>query len=469
MVEDQIPLTIEDASTRLRAGTISSVNLVKALQRRADRIDGRLGSYLTRFDETAIATAEMMDLERAEGKDRGPLHGIPLGVKDIIAAKEGRTTAQSLVLDPAWGEGKDAPVVDRLRAAGAVIMGKLTTMEYAIGAPEADKPFPVPCNPWNEACWPGGSSSGTANGIAGGLFLGGLGTDTGGSVRIPSALCGVSGLIPTYGLVPKSGVVPLGFSLDRIGPMARSAWDCAAMLTAMAGYDSSDETSAERPAADYLQGIDQTLDNMTIGVVRSPLLDVAAPQVRETYEAALATFERLGARTREVTLPLYNELSSALMVTMATEALAYHRNDFAKRWTDYTHGTRETVGWAAFMSGADYVQAQRVRRVGQRRIRALFEEVDLIICPTSTAGAPSFDAMLGEMRMESMAHFHTTYWSALGTPTLAVPIGFDASGLPLGIQITGRPFDEARILRAGYAYQGETDWHRRIAPMLSSN
>ncbi|HXZ85567.1 MAG TPA: amidase, partial [Myxococcota bacterium] len=215
--------TLESLGARLRAGERSSVALVQDCLRSADALDARLGTYLARFDAAALESAAALDAELAAGHDRGPLHGIPLGIKDILAAREGPTTAQSLVLDPLWGAGRDARVVERLRAAGAVILGKTTTMEFAIGEPDREKPFPLPRNPWDLERSPGGSSSGTGNGVAAGLFPAGLGTDTGGSVRIPASFCGVSGHRPTFGLVPKTGCVPLGFSYDSIGPLARSA------------------------------------------------------------------------------------------------------------------------------------------------------------------------------------------------------------------------------------------------------
>src|SRR5439155_8221099 len=246
-----------------------------------------LGSFLARFPETALERAEQADKELAAGVDLGPLHGVPLGVKDILAASEGPTTAQSLVLDPAWAAGKDAPVVRRLRASGAVIVGKASTMEFAIGHPEESKPFPIPRNPWDPARWPGGSSSGTGSGVAAGFFLAGLGTDTGGSIRIPSAFCGVSGLMPTFGRVPKSGCAPLGYSLDHVGPLARSAWDCAAMLQSLAGFDESDPDSADRPVPDYLSALRTDLRGVRVGVLREHHLEQCEPAVAAAFETAV--------------------------------------------------------------------------------------------------------------------------------------------------------------------------------------
>src|SRR5262245_63745440 len=233
----ELPCTIADAARAFRSGQLTSADLTAALLARAHAANEKLGAFIQIADETALAAAKQADADFAAGIDRGPLQGIPLGVKDILATLEGPTTAQSLVLDRSWGGRADALAVARLRAAGAVIPGKTTTMEFAIGAPDPSKPFPVSANPWDLARTPGGSSSGTGNGIAAGLFLGGLGTDTGGSIRMPAAFCGITGLKVSYGRVPAAGCVPLAPTLDTIGPMARSARDCAAILQADAGPD----------------------------------------------------------------------------------------------------------------------------------------------------------------------------------------------------------------------------------------
>jgi Asp-tRNA(Asn)/Glu-tRNA(Gln) amidotransferase A subunit family amidase len=452
-----LPLTVQEAAAAFRDGTLTSVELTTALLARADRLDPELGTFLARFDGPALERAAHADDELRAGHDRGPLHGVPIGVKDILAAAEGPTTAQSLVLDPAWGAGKDAPVVRRLREAGAVIVGKTTTMEFAIGLPDPAKPFPVPRNPWDTSTWAGGSSSGTGNGVAAGMFLAGVGTDTGGSIRIPAAFCGVTGHMPTFSLVPKSGCTPLGFTLDHVGPLARSAWDCAAMLTAMAGHDPSDPYSADRSVPDYVAALDGVLAGTRIGVVSFP--DQMAPGVRSCFDDAVATLGRLGAETTGVVIPLYHEVTAASLVTMAAEACAYHHNDLASRWGDYAHRTRVMVTWGALVSGADYVQAQRVRRVGQRALAGVLGEVDLIVTPTTSVTAPPLASMdnVGEM----LGRIHTPYWDAVGNPVLAVPIGF-ADGMPVSMQIAGSPFADAAVLRAGDAYQRVTDWHRRV-------
>jgi aspartyl-tRNA(Asn)/glutamyl-tRNA(Gln) amidotransferase subunit A len=318
-----IPLTIADAAGALRDGSLTSVALTEAMIERADRLDGELGTYIVRFDDAARARAVTADAELAAGNDRGPLHGIPVGVKDILAAVEGPTTAQSLVLDPAWGAGHDAPIVSRLRTAGAVITGKTTTMEFAIGMPDPAKPFPIPRNPWNVCTWPGGSSSGTGSGVAAGLFLGGIGTDTGGSIRIPAAFCGVSGLMPTYGRVPKSGCAPLGYSLDHIGPLARSAWDCAVMLQVLAGHDPTDMYSADQAVPDYVAALDGSMAGLRVGVERAHHLKPGGdPDAIAAFEAAVKVLASLGATVVEVSIPYFDEVTAATFITLAAEALA---------------------------------------------------------------------------------------------------------------------------------------------------
>jgi len=461
----ELPLTIAEAAEALRARRVSSVELTRALLARADEVDPLIAAYLTRFDEAALARAQAADEQLARGEDHGPLHGVPLAVKDIVAAAEGPTTANSVVLDRAWGAGRDAPVVRRLRDAGAVIVGKTSTMEFAIGIADPAKPFPVPRNPWDVERWPGGSSTGTASGTAAGLFYGGIGTDTGGSIRIPAAFCGVTGLLPTFGRVPKAGCVPVAWSLDRVGPLARSAEDCALMLEAIAGFDASDESCSRRPVDAYRPDAAADLTGVRIGVLRDLVeIEGADPALGGCFADALAALEARGATLHDIALPYYGETTIALLVALVSEPLAYHRNDLGPHWEDYFPGTRTSVALGALFSAADYVQAQRVRRVAQRKLAALFAEVDAIACPTAAVGAPRLDALDPKRLIDLAAYINTGYWAATGNPALSMPIGRTAQGgLPLAIQLAARPFEEALLCRIGHAYQSQTDWHRALA------
>jgi aspartyl-tRNA(Asn)/glutamyl-tRNA(Gln) amidotransferase subunit A len=468
----ELPLTLTDAAAALRTGELTSTELVGGALARADALDEQLGVYVTRFDDYALERAAQADADFAAGVDHGPLQGIPVGVKDILAMQEGPTTAQSLILDPAWGADRDAIVVERLKAAGAVITGKLTTMEFAIGLPDPEKPFPLPRNPWNTDTWPGGSSSGTGAGVAAGLFLAGIGTDTGGSIRIPAAFCGVSGLMPTFGRVPNAGCAPLGYSLDHIGPLARSARDCGAMLGAFAGPDPRDPYAVEEPVPDFLAGLagDVSLAGLRVGVDRVNTLagEHDDPATAEVFEAAVAQLAALDATVVELTIPYYAEVVAALMITMVSEAFAYHRQDMRERWGDYGAATRPFVGAGALFSGADYVQAQRVRRVAQRALAGVFADVDLIATPTAAQVSPSYDELKDRGTRGVMQSIHTPYWDAVGNPALVVPMGFNAGGLPLSLQLAARPFEEALLVRAGDAYQQATDWHLRVPPLAAS-
>ncbi len=466
------PWTIESAAAALRRGEVTSAELTEQAQRAADDLNPVLGTWIRRFDDSARSAAEQADQELAAGQDRGPLHGIPLGIKDIIATDEGPTTAQSLVLDPAWGEQGDGPVMERLRHAGAIIMGKTTTMEFAVGRPDLaiyldndDAPFPLPRNPWNPDRWTGGSSSGTGSGVASGQILGGLGTDTGGSVRLPAAYNGISGHKPTFGLVPKSGCVPLGMQYDHIGPMARSAWDCAAMLSVMAGRDPSDRTTVEREPVDYIASIGCDLAGARIGVVSNDYMRAGCAEATlEVFDRALDELRDVGAELVDIEIPYYGELARIAFLALQAEAFAWHRKYLQTRWADYGRPTRLTLIQGALISAGDLVQLERVRQVARRAVLAAFDahRVDVVLSPTTGHGASAFRG--ADRAGTSNRSLQTPAWNSTGFPALSVPMGFDPDGLPLGLQIVGRPFEDATVLDYGHAYQQITDWHRRTPP-----
>ncbi|MCP4225280.1 MAG: amidase, partial [Actinomycetia bacterium] len=383
---------------------------------------------------------------------------------DIIATDEGPTTAQSLVLDPSWGDQGDAVVVSRLRAAGAIIMGKTTTMEFAIGRPDFSKPFPIPRCPWDLDHWAGGSSSGTANGVASGQILGGLGTDTGGSVRLPAAYNGITGHKPTFGLVPKSGCVPLGLSYDHIGPLARSARDCAAMLTVMAGADPSDRTTVDR-AEDYLAGIDRGLDGLTIGVITNErLVSSSSDTTMAVFGMAVEELGAAGAICRPFEVPFYRELQTAAFAALQAEAFAWHRQTLAERWDDYGRPTRLVIAQGALINAGDLVQIERVRQIARARLleEMTADGIDLLVSPTTGYAAAPFSGASPEAI--SIRALHTPAWNTTGFPALSVPMGFDDDHLPLGLQIIGRPFTDGQVLATGHAYQQATHWHLHMAP-----
>jgi aspartyl-tRNA(Asn)/glutamyl-tRNA(Gln) amidotransferase subunit A len=447
---------VVELAAALERGETTSVELVELYSGAADRLDPVLGTYLARFGDEAHRAAEELDAERAAGRVRGVLHGIPIGVKDIIATREGPTTAQSLALDPSWGEQGDAPVVARLRAAGVIPLGKTSTMEFAIGFPDrrlhrsgpaepskdpadADKPFPLPRNPWRVAHWTGG-----------------VGAEPGG-------YCGVTGHKPTFGLVPKNGCVPLGLTYDHIGPLARSATDCAALLTVMAGAHPGDSSSVERPAEDYLAGIGGGVRGLRIGVARAATVEAGACSdgIAACLDEALDALRSLGATVVDIDVPLWDELQESCFSGLFAEALAWHHGQLAAHWDRYGADTRRAIAQGALISAGDYVQIQRVRSLGKELIAAVFDEVDLIATPTTGTTAPAFAMSARENRLRSL---FTPPWNSLGLPAVALPMGFD-DGLPTSLQLAGPAFADARVLRAGAAFQTVTDWHHRTPPL----
>jgi aspartyl-tRNA(Asn)/glutamyl-tRNA(Gln) amidotransferase subunit A len=443
-------LTIAEAAEAMRAGELSAVDLTRAAIDQADLLDDVLGVYSRGFDGRARAVAAERDAELARGIDRGPLHGIPLGVKDIIAAAEGPTTAQSSALGDEWWRGEDASVVSRLRDAGAVVLGKTTTMEFAGGLIDAENPYALPRNPWDPARWPGGSSSGSGAGVAAGMMLGAVGSDTGGSIRCPAGFCGVSGHKPTFDLVPLDRVVPAGFTYDTVGPIARSAEDCAILLDAMSGSDTA-------------SGLRGDLRGIRIGVYRdvyrSQVVDAA---LEPALAMAIAHLEALGAEVREIAVPFHAELATSVMLGSGAESLAWHRERLRERYDDYGRNARRNLLTGLLLSASDLQQIARVRAHGAAAVRRMFRsEVDLVIAPTAPGNPPFLEGMTG---LDGLPD-NTAAWNAVGSPVSAVPIGFTAAGMPLSMQIAGPPRADALVLRAADAYQRVTTWHRAIPPI----
>jgi aspartyl-tRNA(Asn)/glutamyl-tRNA(Gln) amidotransferase subunit A len=460
-----LPLTVKDAAAALRSGSVSSVQLTEGFLNRISLLNESLGAFVAVTGESALKAAQVADSDFAAGVDRGPLQGIPLAVKDIIATDDAPTTANSRVLDPEWGKGVDAPVVARLRAAGTVVLGKTTTSEFAIGLPDPDKGFPIPRNPWNLDHTPAGSSSGTGIAVAAGLALGGLGTDTGGSVRGPAAQNGHTGLKVTFGRVPKNGVAPLGYTLDTVGPMARSAYDCAVMLEVMAGYDPGDPYAAQVPVPMYSELLTGDVRGLRVGVPMPYFYDSpeVTDEVRAAVFAALDVLKTGGAEMSDVEVPYAEQAKNANHVTLVAEAYSFHRNNMVNRWNDYGRFTRRALVRGAFLTAADYTQAQRFRSFFRRELAQLFASYDVLITPTWPSPAPRSDEMSPERQLRSVSF--TGPWNLAGLPALAVPCGFSSSGLPLSMQIIGKPFAEGALLTVADAYQRQTDWHLKVPPV----
>jgi len=471
----ELPRTIATAAEALRDGRLSAVSLTEALLARAHAANDTLGAFIHLADETALAAARRADADFAAGVDNGPLQGIPLAIKDIIATEDAPTTANSRVMNPSWGQRADATVMRKLRQAGAIMLGKTVLHEFACGWPDAETGFPMPKNPWDLTRTAGGSSSGTGIAVAADLAIAGLGTDTGGSIRGPSAFCGLSGIKQTFGLVSKEGCVPLGYSLDHIGPMAHTVWDCAAMLQVLAGYDPKDPTTVNRPVPDMLALMDGSLEGVRIGVPTEHFFTAPAlePEVKQGVLDAIEAMKAAGATVVEVTVPLVAEAQHALWATMGSEALAYHQPDLRSKSELYGRYTREALQVGMLYTGADYVQAQRVRSIVKARCLALFrpalgadgDGVDVLITPSRPTVAPLLEGYDTDFLF--LGTNFSGIWNVTGQPALCIPCGFGPStGMPLSLQIVGRPFDEPTVFKVGDAYQRMTDWHlRKPAPV----
>ena len=462
---DELPSTIAEAGEALRSGRISSVELTRTLLERAKAAQDTIGAFMAFMEETALQAAQRADDELKQGQDRGPLHGIPLGIKDILATHDAPTTANSHVLDKRWGERADATTARMLREAGAVICGKLVLHEFAIGSPDPETGLRFARNPWDLARMPGGSSSGTGAAVAAGLVLGGLGTDTGGSIRGPAAYCGISGLKATFGRVSKEGCVPLSYSLDHIGPMARTMRDCALLLQAIAGFDPLDPSTVQRDVPNYTAALTGSLEGVRIGVPRAYFFDAPEldAEVRDAVLAAIEQFASAGASVKHIDLPHAEVARFAQRAVMLSEAFAYHRADLARQPEKYGRYTRRQLLQGALYSGGDYVQAQRMRSIVKAEVRSAMSELDVLITPTALGVAPAFDTYDPDSMRRLPSYMGI--WNVTGQPAASVCCGLSRDGLPIGMQIVGKPFDEPMVLRVGEAYQRVSDWHTRRPPM----
>ena len=458
-------LSLSEAAQRLRAGKLSPVMLTEALLERIKRLNPRFHAFIRVTPEVATAAALEAERDIKDGKWRGPLHGIPFGLKDIIDWSGLPTTAHSKLLVDNIAKG-DAAVSQRLKAAGGVLMGKLATHEFAIGGPSFDLPWPPAVNPWGGKHFPGGSSSGSGVALALGLVPAALGTDTGGSVRNPASMCSIVGMKPTYGLVSRRGVFPLANSLDHVGPMTRTVKDNALLLQAIAGHDPDDPGSADVPIPDYAAGLEAGITGLRIGLVRHFYTEdfSAHPEQIAALDQAAEVLRDLGAEVRELRLPPLEEYATTTRIIIRCEAFAIHRQWLATRPEHYGDLARQRILDGAVMSAADYIDALRLRARLTRQTLAAFAEIDVGLtasnmdptCPIEDAAACA-----SLYPRQARQPFNVT-----GQPALAMPAGFTQDGLPLSLQLIGQPFQEAMVYRVAAAYERATAWSERHPPGL---
>lgn len=452
-------LSIADAARLVKSRALSPVELVQAHLDRIGKLDGQLSAFITLTAELALKQAKQAEREITKRRYRGPLHGIPIGLKDIYDTKDILTSGHSRVCIDNVPQ-RDAATVTKLYQAGAVLLGKLATHEFAHGGPSFDLPWPPARNPWNLEHFTGGSSSGSGAALAAGLVMGAMGSDTGGSIRGPASHCGIVGLMPTYGLVSRTGVIPNSYTFDHCGPMTRTVEDCAIMLQALAGFDPEDAGSIETKVPNYSAGLKRGIKGLRVGVVRHYWEEdlPAHEDLREAMDAAIGVLKKLGAKVEDCrTRPMQDSFDVKIIIA-ETEIFSIHYGELVKRPGDFGRDMLGRMLPACLFQAADYVAASREHRRMILEGRRLYDRYDVLV----TAGfgpAPRLEAYRTTNFWQRSNVF--TPSNVTAGPALELCNGFSRNGLPLGMQVIGRPFDEATVLRVGYAYQRATDWHLR--------
>jgi amidase len=456
-------LTLSELSAALRKREVTSVEATRAVLDRIHHLNPTLRAYLTVLDEPALRQAEAADKAIAAGQWRGPLHGIPVAVKDLCWTKGVPTTCASKVLRD-FRPDSNATVVDRLEAAGAVLLGKLHMTEFAMAWYHPE--IPTPINPWNPALWPGASSSGSGVATAAGLCFGSLGSDTGGSIRFPAAANGVVGLKPTWGRVSRHGVFPLGESLDHIGPITRSVADAALILAVIAGRDPLDDTSLDAPVDDYGAAVNAGAQGIRVGLDEKYIAE-ASPEVATAITNAARDLERIGARLVKVKMPDTEPSLSTWTSLCAAEAAAGHQATYPSRASDYGRGFRSFLELGTSVRGQDYARAHMVRERFAARFQVLFDQVDIVACPSMPTATLPGDGIppdaAGFTGPNPLMRF-TAPFNFSRNPTLSMPGGDGAGGPPPSLQLVGRLLGEATLIRAGAAYERATQWRLQRPP-----
>jgi aspartyl-tRNA(Asn)/glutamyl-tRNA(Gln) amidotransferase subunit A len=458
-------LDLSEASRAVQKKEVSPVELTQACLARIERLNPKLNAFITVTDTAALEAARKAEAEIARGEWKGPLHGIPLAVKDLIDTAGVKTTAASTVLKDHVPTA-DAEVIRRLKSAGAILLGKLNLHEFAYGGSGIIGQFGPARNPWNTAHITGGSSSGSAAAVAAFLCYGAIGTDTAGSIRLPAACCGITGLKPSYGLVSTRGVIPLSWSLDHVGPMARTAADAALMLQAIAAYDPQDVCSQKFPPVYYPSAIEEATSALRLGAAHD-FWDGVDDEIASAVDSAAAALGKITAGVQQV------ELSTDTDRTLVRcEAYAYHQKYLPQQEQNYDPETLRRIRSGADVTVAQYIHAQRDLLQQRRQILHLLERIDLILTPTTPVLAPTLAELQSapeQLRNKEMVMLRNTRpFNVYGLPSISLNCGLSKSGLPIGLQITGAPGTEGAVLALTHAYQKQSDWHKQ-KPTLDAN
>jgi aspartyl-tRNA(Asn)/glutamyl-tRNA(Gln) amidotransferase subunit A len=467
---DVLNMTISEAAAQVERRTLSPVELTDAMVHRIAAVDKALNAYITVCGEEARAVAQAAEKMIGAGYHLGPLHGIPVAIKDNIYTRGVRTTAGSKILAD-FVPAEDATVTTRLKRAGAVIIGKTNLHEFAWGG-TTDNPHYGTCrNPWNPERFPAGSSGGSGAAVAARTCLGALGTDTGGSIRLPSAVNGIVGIRSTIGRVSNHNVVPLAWTMDTVSPMTRTVEDCVLMFEAIAGYDPLADHSAQVPVSDYRRELSRGVGGLRAGLIRDYSLTHVQPAVGHTIRTAISALEALGMQVEEIAMPAIRGNISAQLTIESCEPSTYHQEWLRARAADYGDDVRTLLELGEMYLATHYLQAQRYRSVLRKEFLEGFKRVDVFLTPTlpfTATPCGATEVVIENNQREDMLSAimqFTGVPSLAGLPALSLPVGFDDDGLPVGMQVIGRPFDEGTLFRVGHAYQRETSWHTR-APKL---
>ena len=458
--DDLLNLTISELAPKIQTGEVSPVELTEAALDRAHRLQPTLNSFITILDDQARGQAKEMEDALAKGDYRGPLHGIPIGIKDNIATAGIRTTVGSQVLTDNV-PGEDAHVVSLCKSAGAIILGKENLEEFAAGVTSNNPHYGAVHNPWNLDHVPGGSSGGGGANVAAGVTFASLGTDLGGSVRLPATFCGVVGLKQTYGRVSQRGLMVTSFNGDHIGPMTRSVMDSALVLQAMAGYDPLDPSTVPVPTPDYTAGLGERLAGLTVGVPSNYYFDLVDSQVEAAVRMAISALQELGVKTAEVSLPMM-EYAAALRIAGMADSVVTHEPYIESSRGQYGPDTLYRTLAGQFVLGSDYSKSMKVQRLIKEEYARVLQDVDFLVTPTAPVAAPRIDAQYIELdgtnhRVRGpgsgMVSRNTSPMNSTGLPAITVPCGLNDDGLPIGVQFIGRSFDEATLFKVAGGYE----------------
>ncbi|TFV67610.1 UNVERIFIED_ORG: amidase [Bacillus sp. AZ43] len=461
-------LSLSQAAAAIRSRELSPVELTDSVLERVDAVEGRINAFACVTPDLARKAAAEAEQQIVEGSHLGPLHGLPLGVKDLYETAGVPTTSSSQVR-ASFVPDTDAEMVSRLLSAGMVMIGKTHTHEFAYGATT-----PTTRNPWDLSRVPGGSSGGSGAAVAAGECLVGLGSDTGGSIRIPAAVCGTVGLKPTYGRISRRGVASLSWSLDHVGPLTRDVVDCAHVLSATAGYDRVDPATVDVPVPDYAAELmaarDRGVQGLRVGVPSNFYFDHVQPEVEASVRDAIGLLERLGATLVEVTIPYAEQIRAVSWGMLGPEAASYHQRTLRESPELYTEEVRVALEAGELVLATDYINATRVRSLMQQAWREMFDRIDVLAAPAVPVVAPPADQELvtwadgfTERPTDCLVRLSTPA-NITGLPALSVPCG-PVDGLPVGLQLVGRPFAESTVLGVGAAVEAATDWVGRLAPL----